>query len=83
MRIDAFNHFFPQKYFDKLVASGLPDIGKRVSAIPALHDIELRRRIILTFEKEGIPLGNDPANMLILRAPNPTAPPAQQPLIGS
>jgi small-conductance mechanosensitive channel len=43
---------------------------------------ELRRRIILTFEKEGIPLGNDPANMLILRAPNPTAPPTQQPLIG-
>jgi moderate conductance mechanosensitive channel len=46
---------------------------------------ELRRRIILAFEKEGIPLGNDPANMLILRTttPNPTAPPVQQPLIGS
>jgi small conductance mechanosensitive channel len=44
---------------------------------------ELRRRIILAFEKNGIPLGNDPANMLILRAPNPTAPPAQQPLIGA
>ncbi len=44
---------------------------------------ELRRRIILAFEKDGIPLGNDPANMLILRAANPTAPPAQQPLIGS
>jgi small-conductance mechanosensitive channel len=45
---------------------------------------ELRRRIILAFEKNGIPLGNDPANMLILRAtPNPTAPPTQQPLIGS
>ena len=44
---------------------------------------ELRRRIILAFERDGIPLGNDPANMLILRAPNPTAPPAQQPLIGS
>jgi moderate conductance mechanosensitive channel len=44
---------------------------------------ELRRRIILAFEKDGIPLGNDPANMLILRATNPTAPPAQQPLIGS
>ena len=42
---------------------------------------ELRRRIILAFEKDGIPLGNDPANMLILRAPNPTAPPTQQPLI--
>jgi small conductance mechanosensitive channel len=43
---------------------------------------ELRRRIILAFEKDGIPLGNDPANMLILRAPNPTAPPAQQSLTG-
>jgi small-conductance mechanosensitive channel len=43
---------------------------------------ELRRRIILAFEKDGIPLGNDPANMLILRAPNPTASPAQQPLVG-
>ena len=43
---------------------------------------ELRRRVILAFEKDGIPLGNDPANMLILRAPNPTATPAQQPVIG-
>jgi small-conductance mechanosensitive channel len=43
---------------------------------------ELRRRVILAFERDGIPLGNDPANMLILRAPNPTAPPAQQPLTG-
>jgi small conductance mechanosensitive channel len=44
---------------------------------------ELRRRVILAFEINGIPLGNDPANMLILRPPNPTASPAQQPLIGS
>jgi moderate conductance mechanosensitive channel len=47
---------------------------------------ELRRRIILAFEKDAIPLGNDPANMLLLRAlnqtPNPTAPPTQQPLTG-
>jgi moderate conductance mechanosensitive channel len=43
---------------------------------------ELRRRIILVFEKEGIPLGNDPANMFILRAPSPTAPPAHQSLLG-
>ena len=42
---------------------------------------ELRRRIILAFEREGIPLGNDPANMLILHATNPTAPPAA-PTIG-
>lgn len=37
---------------------------------------ELRRRIILTFEKEGIPLGTS-GNMLIMQQkPDPTAPPA-------
>jgi predicted TIM-barrel fold metal-dependent hydrolase len=49
MRIDAFNHFLPQKYFAKLLDSGLPDIGKRVSEIPALHDVDLRRKIIESF----------------------------------
>jgi small conductance mechanosensitive channel len=46
---------------------------------------ELRRRIILAFEKDGIPLGNDTANLLLLRAlsPNPTATPPQQSLTGS
>ena len=45
-----------------------------------------RNRIIDTFKHEGIPLGIDPANMLLLqqqKAADPTAPPAQQPLIGS
>src|SRR3984885_4614626 len=43
---------------------------------------ELRRRITLPFEKDGHPLGHGPPNLPILRAPNPTAPPAQQPLVG-
>lgn len=42
---------------------------------------ELRRRIILAFEKEGIPLGVS-SNMLIMQKQDPTAPPAQQPLVG-
>ncbi|MDE1178397.1 MAG: mechanosensitive ion channel family protein [Edaphobacter sp.] len=43
---------------------------------------ELRRRIILTFEKEGIPLGVS-SNMLIMQQkPDPTAPPAA-PSIGA
>lgn len=42
---------------------------------------ELRRRIILVFEKEGIPLGVS-SNMLIMQQKaDPTAPPAQQPLV--
>ena len=42
---------------------------------------ELRIRIIKTFERQGIPLGTDPANMLIMQHADPTAPPAQQPLV--
>jgi moderate conductance mechanosensitive channel len=43
---------------------------------------ELRRRILLAFEENSIPLGTDPAN-LFLAHPDPTAPPAQHPLTGS
>ena len=41
---------------------------------------ELRRRILQAFEENGIPLGTDPANMLVMHHTDPTAPPAQQPL---
>jgi small conductance mechanosensitive channel len=42
---------------------------------------ELRRRVVLTFEAKGIPLGSD-SSLLILQQskPDPTAPPAQTPL---
>jgi small conductance mechanosensitive channel len=43
---------------------------------------ELRRRIIKAFEAEGIPLGTDPANMLIMQHTDPTAPPAPSSLGG-
>jgi small conductance mechanosensitive channel len=44
---------------------------------------ELRRRIVLTFEAQGIPLGSD-SSLLVLQAPkpDPTAPPAQIPFGG-
>jgi small-conductance mechanosensitive channel len=41
---------------------------------------ELRRRVLQAFEENGIPLGTDPANMLMMKHTDPTAPPAQQPL---
>jgi small conductance mechanosensitive channel len=40
---------------------------------------ELRRRIILAFEKEGIPLGIS-SSMLVMHKTDPTAPPALPPL---
>ena len=47
-----------------------------------------RNRIVETFKREGIPLGIDPANMLLLQqqksaTPDPTAPPSQQPVVQS
>jgi small-conductance mechanosensitive channel len=44
---------------------------------------ELRRRVLQAFEENGIPLGTDPVNMLIMHHGDPTAPPVQQPLIGA
>ena len=43
MRIDAYTHFFPKKFFDKLgeVAGGYKDMGKRVRSLPALYDLDV------------------------------------------
>jgi small conductance mechanosensitive channel len=69
---------------------GVDAISGRVVTYPVLMRVrinqkdailrELRRRIIQAFEQSSIPLGTDPANMLIMQHTDPTAPPAQQPL---
>src|SRR3954451_1176451 len=49
MRIDACTHFFPAKYFQRLTDSKVPDIGKRVREVPAIHDVDVRRKVIDSF----------------------------------
>ena len=48
MRIDAYTHFFPKKFFDKLneVAGDYKDMGKRIRSLPALFDIDVRKKIV-------------------------------------
>ena len=50
--IDAYNHFFPKRYYETLLETpaGQKDLGKRVRGIPALSDIDLRLRIIDQFD---------------------------------
>ena len=50
--IDAFNHFFPKRYYDALLETpaGAKDLGKRVRGIPALSDIDLRLAIVESFD---------------------------------
>ena len=48
MRVDAYTHFFPKKFFDKLneVAGDYKDMGKRIRSLPALFDIDVRKKIV-------------------------------------
>lgn len=50
MRIDAYTHFIPKKFFNKIVESGHADIGKRVREIPCIHDLDVRRKIVDGFK---------------------------------
>jgi aminocarboxymuconate-semialdehyde decarboxylase len=49
MRLDAYTHFMPKRFFDVLVKSGHADIGKRVREIPCIHDLDVRRKVVDTF----------------------------------
>ncbi len=58
--IDAFNHFFPKRYYDALLETpaGAKDLGKRVRGIPALSDVDLRiahRRIVRRLRAASVP----------------------------
>jgi uncharacterized protein len=49
MRIDAYTHFVPEKFFTKLVDSGYPDIGMRIRNIPSIHDLDVRKKVVDQF----------------------------------
>ena len=51
MKLDIFNHIFPRKFYDRMLAV-LPDgrdMNKRVRAIPSIVDLDARFRIMDTF----------------------------------
>ena len=51
MRIDAYTHFIPKRFFeavDKMPGAG-KDIGKRMRGVPCLYDIDERRRVVGLF----------------------------------
>lgn len=49
--IDAFNHFFPKRFFEGFLQTqaAAKDMGKRVRGIPALYDLDQRKRIVESF----------------------------------
>jgi len=51
MRIDAYTHFIPKKFADKMleVAGEHKDIGKRMRGVPAVYDLDVRMKIVDMF----------------------------------
>ena len=51
MRIDAYTHFIPEKYFARVlnIPGAPPDIGKRVREVPCIHDLDHRKKIVDSF----------------------------------
>lgn len=64
LKIDVYNHIFPQKYFDKMieVMPNHEDIGKRVRNVPVLVDLDLRFKMLEEF-------GDDYRQVLSIAAP--------------
>jgi len=66
--IDAFNHFFPKRYYEALLdtPAGSKDLGKRVRGIPALSDLDERLRVVDQFDdySQVLSLGLPPVERL-------------------
>jgi uncharacterized protein len=67
--IDAFNHFFPAKFFDRMLQTpaGSKDLGKRMRGIPAVHDLDARLRVLDEFAgyTQVLSLGLPPVEVLV------------------
>jgi aminocarboxymuconate-semialdehyde decarboxylase len=69
--IDAFCHYFPKGLWDKMATmdGAAKDIGKRMRGIPALYDLDERRRVVDLFRtqknyKQVLSLGMPPLEAL-------------------
>ncbi len=66
--IDAFNHFFPKRLWDRMLASegAARDIGKRMRGIPCIYDLDERFRVMDMFHDytQIISLGMPPLEAL-------------------
>ena len=51
MRLDAYTHFIPKPFVDKMseVAGQHADIGKRMRGVPAIYDLDVRKKVVDSF----------------------------------
>src|SRR3954469_9249191 len=50
MRIDAYTHFVPRKFYESVLSAGdHRDIGKRMKGVPAIYDLDVRLKVVDSF----------------------------------
>ena len=52
MRLDVYTHYIPSKFLERMnkVAGDHKDIGKRMRGIPAIYDLDVRKKVIDQFK---------------------------------
>jgi aminocarboxymuconate-semialdehyde decarboxylase len=51
MRVDAYTHFIPERFYRDVMSVGShKDIGKRMMGVPAIFDINVRKKVVEKFK---------------------------------
>jgi len=51
MKIDAYTHFIPDRFYKEVLSAGsFADIGKRMKGIPAIYDLKTRLKVVDKFK---------------------------------
>ena len=51
MRIDAYTHFIPTRFYKEVLSVGThDDIGKRMMGVPAIYDVNVRLKVVDKFK---------------------------------
>ena len=51
-KLDIFNHIFPKQFYELMmeIAPDFEDMGKRVRGVPVLFDLDVRFRVMDSFD---------------------------------
>jgi predicted TIM-barrel fold metal-dependent hydrolase len=51
MRVDAYTHFIPNRFYKEVMSVGShKDIGKRMMGVPAIYDVNVRKKVVDKFK---------------------------------
>ena len=51
MRVDAYTHFIPKRFYKEVMSVGShKDIGKRMMGVPAIFDLNVRKKVVDKFK---------------------------------